>query len=144
MSHTHLAQSQLTSRESRNVISFRLEEHIQAVPQRFLSTLLSKCCNSKMRTPKPHHRTRYISNGKRLVLNERCVFSLVRNIVPLDTSIRHLRVKVRRVAKRRDGVHVFDGAHSGVCPGVDGVGRRGRGRLIRIFPPKLHVIVLVI
>lgn len=55
-----------------------------------------------------------------------------------------MRVKVRCVAKRRDGVHILDGAHAGVLPGVDGVCRRGWSGLVGVFPPKLHIVVLVV
>jgi hypothetical protein len=131
-------------RKRRNVITHRLIKHVQTIPHNLLPTHLRKRSDSKMRSPKPKHRTRRISNGKRLIFDKRRVFSLVRNIVPFDSAVGHLRVKVGCVAERRDGVDVFDGAHGRVLPRVDGVGFRRRGVFVRVFPPKLDVVVLVV
>lgn len=53
-------------------------------------------------------------------------------------------VKVCCVAQRRDGIHVLYGAYGGVLPRVDGMGFCGREVFIRVFPPELDVVVLVV
>lgn len=93
-----------------------------------------------MRAPQPQRRPRRIRNRKRLVLQKRRVFRLVGNIVTFDTLIRHLRVKIRRVAQRSYWVDTSNCAVGGVLPGIDGVGFTGRSGGVGVFPPEFDIV----
>lgn len=96
-----------------------------------------------MRAAEANRRASRIRDGEGLVLDERRVLSLVGDVVPLDATICHLRVKVRCVAQRRDGVHAADCAVGRVLPRVDGMVFLRNGRGIGVFPPELDVVLLV-
>jgi len=96
-----------------------------------------------MRPAKPQRRPRRIRNSKRAIRDESGILTRIRDIIPPDTAVRHLCVKVRREAERSEGVHGADGCAAGVLPRVDGV-RFARGeRGVAVFPPEFYVVVRV-
>jgi hypothetical protein len=136
--------SRQPARKRRNIIPFRLKENIQTIPQRPISIFRLVRRDAKVRSAQGFNSTPRIRNPKCFLLEERRVLSLVGDVIPFDTLIRHLRVKVRRVAQRRGGPNIPDHAHGSVLPRVDGMRVSGCSIFVRIFPPKLHVVVFVV
>jgi len=95
--------------ERRNIIALGLIKHIEAIPQRPIASLLRIRSAREMRAGETFGGASGISNRERLFLEERRVLSLVRHVVALDAAVRHLRVKVSRVAERCDWVDAADG-----------------------------------
>lgn len=126
-----------------DVVTRRLIEHVQTVPDSPIALLLPVRRDGQVRAAKAARWAAAITEHEGLVLAVCGVLALVGNVVALEATIGHLRIKVCRKAEGGGGVDAWDEALSGVLPRVDGMVFGGRRAGVGIFPIELHVVVPV-